>query len=69
MKPLLLATRNKGKLKEIEAILGGGVQLMSLDDYPDAPEVAEDRDTFEGNAIKKAAEVADATGEITLADD
>jgi XTP/dITP diphosphohydrolase len=69
LKPLLLATRNKGKLKEIETILGGGVPLMSLDDYPDAPEVAEDRDTFEGNAIKKAAEVADATGEITLADD
>ncbi len=69
MKPLLVATRNAGKLKEIEAILGNDVTLKSLADYPEAHEVVEDGDTFEANAIKKAVETANATGQITLADD
>lgn len=69
MKALLVATGNAGKLKEIRAILGDEVELKSLADYPDVPEVIEDGDTFEANAIKKAVEVARATGEVTLADD
>lgn len=69
MRALLVATHNKGKLKEIQAILGDEVTLKTMDDYPDVPEVIEDGDTFEANAIKKAVEVAEATGEITLADD
>ncbi len=69
MKPLLVATRNPGKLKEIEAILGSEVALVSLADYPETHEVVEDGDTFEANAIKKAVETANATGLTTLADD
>ena len=69
MRPLLVATRNAGKLKEIEAILGNEVELKGLADYPDAHEVVEDGDTFEANAIKKAVEIANATGMTTLADD
>ena len=69
MKPLLVATHNAGKLKEIRAILGGDVVLRTMADYPEVPEVVEDGETFEANAIKKAVEVAEATGEITLADD
>ena len=69
MKSLLIATHNKGKLKEIQAILGEDVTLKTMADYPEVPEVVEDGDTFEANAIKKAVEVAEATGEITLADD
>ena len=69
MKALLVATHNQGKLKEIQAILGDDVVLKTMTDYPDVAEVVEDGDTFEANAIKKAVEVAEATGEITLADD
>ncbi len=69
MKPLLIATGNKGKLKEIKAILGSEVHLKNLADFPDVHEVIEDGDTFEANAIKKASEMCTLTGLITLADD
>ena len=68
-RPLVVATRNTGKLKEIRALLGGDVDIRSLDGYPDAPEVEEDGDTFEANALKKARTIAAHTHEITLADD
>ncbi len=52
---LLLATRNRDKLEEIEALLGGlGLVFLSLLDFPQFPEVVEDGETFEENAIKKA---------------
>lgn len=67
---LLVATRNAGKLRELAKLLSiEGVELVGLDAFPDAPEVVEDADTFEGNAIKKASELARATGLPTLADD
>ncbi|MDA8096570.1 MAG: XTP/dITP diphosphatase [Desulforudis sp.] len=70
MKRLLLATRNKGKLREIQALLSDiGVEVVSLDDYPAIPEIPEEGRTFAENAIFKASEVARLTGEITLADD
>jgi XTP/dITP diphosphohydrolase len=43
--------------------------VLSLDDFPDCPDVVEDRDTFEGNATKKAIEVAACTGKPALSDD
>ena len=67
---IVIGTRNKGKLREIEAILAGlPVELRTLNDYPNAHEVAETADTFEGNAAKKAAELATALGEWVMADD
>ncbi|AKJ65390.1 XTP/dITP diphosphatase [Kiritimatiella glycovorans] len=67
---LVLATRNPHKREEIEAIFDGpGLDIVALDAFPDAPEVEEDRDTFEGNAIKKAVEIARWTGLRALADD
>ncbi len=67
---IVLATRNRGKIRELAGMLGPmGVEVCSLDIYPQAPEVVEDGNTFEENAIKKAREVAEATGEISLADD
>ena len=67
---LVIGTRNKGKLREIKAILSGlPVELRTLDDYPNAPEVDETGATFEENAIKKASELADALGEWVMADD
>ena len=67
---LLIATRNAGKMKEIRAILElPGVEVVGADELPGLPDVIEDRDTFEGNATKKAVEMAAASGLLTLADD
>ena len=70
MRELVMATRNSHKLAEARAILAdAGVGVRGLDEFDEVPEVVEDRDTFEGNAAKKAEEVASATGRATLADD
>jgi XTP/dITP diphosphohydrolase len=55
---LLIATRNAHKLAEILAILGEEFRYLTLNDFPDAPAVVEDAETFAGNATKKAAELA-----------
>jgi XTP/dITP diphosphohydrolase len=69
MNTLIVATGNAGKLKEIRNLLGDQILLKSLADFPDIPEILEDGDTFEANAIKKAITVARATGIVTLGDD
>jgi len=67
--PLLFATTNAGKLTELRHLLGEGIRVLSLADFPGVPEPIEDGDTFEENARKKAVEYAQATGLWTLADD
>lgn len=70
MRDLLIATRNLGKLREIRELLSDvPFNVIGLDAFPDAPEVVEDVDTFAGNAEKKALEIADYSGCLTLADD
>jgi len=67
---LLLSTRNRHKITEIRAIFSvPNLELADLGAFPDAPEVVEDRDTFEGNAVKKARSLALWSGLWTLADD
>lgn len=66
---LLFATRNKGKVAELRALVGDLVEIVSLDDVPSVPEVEEDADTFAGNAEKKARVSANASGLPALADD
>jgi XTP/dITP diphosphohydrolase len=58
MLTLLLATRNAHKVGEICAILGDKLRYLTLNDFPDAPQVVEDAGTFAGNAAKKAVELA-----------
>ena len=58
MTTLLIATRNAHKVGEIRAILGARFQFLTLNDFPAAPKVVEDADTFAGNAAKKAVELA-----------
>ena len=58
MTTLLIATRNAHKVGEIRAILGARFQFLTLNDFPKAPKVVEDADTFAGNAEKKAVELA-----------
>jgi XTP/dITP diphosphohydrolase len=67
---ILIATGNRHKLKEIRQILEGtSFVAVGLDTVPDAPEVVEDADSFQGNADKKARTLAMHTGRITVADD
>jgi XTP/dITP diphosphohydrolase len=58
MKTLVIATRNAHKVGEIRAILGDEFRYLSLNDFPEAPEVIEDAGTFAGNASKKAVALA-----------
>ncbi|RUO91715.1 RdgB/HAM1 family non-canonical purine NTP pyrophosphatase [Corallococcus sp. AB018] len=70
MKPrLLFATGNAGKLRELRALVGDAVEVVSLQDLPPVPEPVEDGATFEENAVKKAREYSEATGLPALADD
>ena len=70
IRELVLATRNRHKGEELAALLGGlGITIRTLDEFPDAPEVVEDGDTCEANAIKKARAIAEFTGLPAVADD
>ena len=69
-KTLVVATRNPGKLLEIEACLEGlNWSIKSLADYDDAPTIVEDGDTFEENATKKAVTICNRYNIPTLSDD
>lgn len=66
---LLIATRNPGKVRELNQLLeGSGYELVSLVNYPDIA-VEETGATFEENARLKALTCARLTGLFTLADD
>jgi XTP/dITP diphosphohydrolase len=64
MTTLLLATRNAHKVGEIRAILGAEFRYRTLSDFPGAPSVVEDADTFAGNATRKAVALARWVSEV-----
>jgi XTP/dITP diphosphohydrolase len=67
---LVLATRNRGKIKEIgEYLKDHPLRILCLDDFGPTPSVEEDGETFEENAYKKAAFVSRILGLPALADD
>lgn len=67
---LVIATRNKGKTKEIKDLLKDyPVDIQNLDDFGPIPQIEEDGDTFDENAYKKASFAARILGLPTLADD
>ena len=67
---LLAATNNKHKLHELKSILEPlGFKILSASDVGGIPEVIEDADSFEGNAAKKASEVALAKNLPVFSDD
>jgi XTP/dITP diphosphohydrolase len=67
---IVLATRNQHKKQELVALLQDlPIAIMTLDDFPDAPDVIEDGETCEANARKKAVEIARYTGLPAVADD
>lgn len=72
MARIVLASRNKGKIRELSELLaesGIAAEVLSLADFPELPEIEEGGATFQENAVKKATIVAAATGLVTLADD
>ena len=67
---VVIATRNPGKFWEIKEILAPlSLKVLSLRDFPEIPEILEDGQTFEENAVKKAAAVSHQTGRVAIADD
>ena len=67
---IIVATKNKGKMKEIKEILSDlNYDILSLEDIGLDIEVEEDGKTFKENATKKAVEIMKLCNEITLADD
>lgn len=70
MRKILVATSNKNKLPEILKELSGlNVDIISLNDIDNLPDIEEIGETFEENAILKAKTYGDKTGYLTLADD
>jgi len=67
---LVVATRNGGKSREIRELLRDfPVEIKDLNDFGPIPEAAEDGETFEENAYKKASFTAKVLGFPALADD
>ena len=69
---VVLATRNAGKIAELKRILaaaGGGVEIVGLESFPDAPDVPETGLTFADNALLKARAIAACTGLPAVSDD
>ena len=69
---LVIATRNVKKRGEMAQILGAAglnLELLTLDDFPDAPDVEETGATFVENAHLKARAAVQMTGLLSIADD
>jgi len=67
---IIIATGNKDKVREINEILKGtGFDAVSMKEIGIDPDIVEDADSFEGNALIKANTVHKLTGEYVMADD
>ena len=69
---IVLATRNKGKIRELARIFAHElpeVELLGTDNFPELADVDETEDSFEGNALLKAVAVSRFTKLPAIADD
>lgn len=66
---ILIATKNPGKAREMKTFLGNGFETVSLTDLADAPDIEENGDTFEENALLKAGFYFGWSGIPSVADD
>ncbi len=67
---LVFATGNKGKLREVESLLKAySVEVISLKDFNDVPEIIEDADSFEGNSLIKVRTIYEFCKLPTIGDD
>ena len=70
MLPVVIATRNRHKFRELKALLNvPGIRWRSMAEFPDVPSLPETGRTFDANALTKARAVARSTGHLALADD
>ncbi|MTD29640.1 XTP/dITP diphosphatase [Planomicrobium sp. YIM 101495] len=70
MKQIIIATQNKGKAKDFEALFGPlGYEILTLQDIDKELDIEETGVTFEENAILKAEGVAQILGKPVIADD
>lgn len=71
MMQLVIATKNQGKIREIRDKFSAynDLEILSLNDFEDHPDIIEDGTTFEENALKKAREISIFTKLPVLADD
>lgn len=72
MKKLVLASKNKGKIEELERLLAGNafeIKVLGLNEFPNMPEVIESGKSLSENAWLKAEQIAEFTGLPALADD
>ena len=72
VKKIVIASHNKGKVREIHRIFSaaiGQVEILTLDDFPEIGEIEETGESFEENALIKAATVFKLTNIPALADD
>lgn len=67
---IVIATGNKDKVREINEIFAGtDFEAVSMKEIGINPDIVEDADTFEGNALIKAKTVHELTGDYVMADD
>lgn len=70
MKEVIIATKNPGKAREFEQIFSSrGIQVRTLLDYPEIPDVEETGTSFEENAILKAESVSRKLNKMVIGDD
>lgn len=70
IKQIVFATGNEGKMREIRSILADlEIQVLSMKEAGIAADIIENENTFSGNALIKAREVAKYTDALVLADD
>lgn len=70
METVIIASGNKGKLKEFQTLMEGlDVEVKSLKDFPEIGDIEENGQSFAENAYIKAKAVFDATGCMAIADD
>lgn len=69
MQKLVIASNNKGKIKEIKEILGDKYEIIPMSDAGFNEDVEENGSSFEENALIKAKAVAETLGMTALADD
>jgi XTP/dITP diphosphohydrolase len=67
---VVLATRNEGKARELEELLGGtALKLETLRDHPDVALPPEEGNSYAENALAKARAVSAALGAAAIGDD
>ncbi|MDO4476122.1 MAG: XTP/dITP diphosphatase [Lachnospiraceae bacterium] len=69
MQRLVFATGNKDKVRELKEILDGSFEVVSMKELGISPDIDENGETFEENALIKARTLCQLTGQLAVADD